>query len=137
MTADVFRDLGFETAPFDRVAGLPHPRWREIEERVGETYRSAREIDDLWREVSRAWLAELADELGYAVLESPSVLLVVPADAADPWVLESVEEARRGALETLGDLVTLALEPLDEGPLLHRVAHLGHYDFGHAYFSSM
>src|SRR5215212_3930210 len=31
----------------------------------------------------------------------------------------------------LGDLVTLALQPLDEGTLLHRVAHLGHDHFGH------
>src|SRR5215217_2445302 len=30
---------------------------------------------------------------------------------------------------TLGNFVTLALEPLDEGPLLHRVAHLGHDHF--------
>src|SRR5829696_2755568 len=30
---------------------------------------------------------------------------------------------------TLGNLVTLAFEPLDEGALLHRVAHLGHNHF--------
>src|SRR5215218_6913358 len=29
----------------------------------------------------------------------------------------------------LGNFVTLALEPLDEGPLLHRVTHLGHDHF--------
>jgi hypothetical protein len=29
----------------------------------------------------------------------------------------------------LGNLVTLALEPLDEGALLHRIAHLGHDHF--------
>src|SRR5215212_8026953 len=31
----------------------------------------------------------------------------------------------------LGDLLALALEPLEEGALLHRVAHLGHNDFRH------
>ena len=30
-----------------------------------------------------------------------------------------------------GDIVALALEPLEEGALLHRVAHLGHNDFRH------
>src|SRR5919107_681711 len=32
---------------------------------------------------------------------------------------------------SLGDLLALALEPLEEGALLHRVAHLGHNDFRH------
>src|ERR687898_230509 len=32
---------------------------------------------------------------------------------------------------SLGDLFALALEPLEEGALLHRVAHLGHNDFRH------
>src|SRR5215207_8113373 len=32
---------------------------------------------------------------------------------------------------SLGDLVALAHEPLDEGTLLHSVAHLGHYHFRH------
>src|SRR5918994_1790450 len=37
----------------------------------------------------------------------------------------------RAPLAAFGDLLALALEPLEEGALLHRVAHLGHNDFRH------
>jgi hypothetical protein len=36
----------------------------------------------------------------------------------------------------LFDLLTLALEPLEEGAFLHRVAHLGHDHFRHCYTTS-
>src|SRR5215210_2614725 len=75
-------------------------------------------LDKCYRLANRDVLAFFGDELG----QGTRVLgLELHAD------LVGLDLGYRVAL---GDLFALALEPLEEGALLHRVAHLGHYHLG-------
>src|SRR5215207_4684781 len=90
----------------------------------------------------RATLAALGDLFAFALdkcyrLADGHVLALVGDQLGERSFVLGLELHRDlvgldlGYRVPFGDLLALALEPLEEGALLHRVAHLGHNDFRH------
>ena len=86
--------------------------------------------------VTLGHLLALARDKGYSLADGDVLALVGYELGEGAGVLGFELERDLVGLDlgyrvALGDLVALALEPLDEGALLHRVAHLGHDHFRH------